>query len=215
MTCQYTLLPQRGVLQVSGADARVFLQGLLTNNLERLTPGQALYAALLTPPGRFLFDMLLVERQDGALLLEAEGERLPELITTLQRWKLRARVEITDVSADWQAVVIFGAEALPGLELPATPGALRPWGEAAAGYVYVDPRLAALGARALLPAATAEGALAAAGCTAAEFAAYDRHRIQLAVPDGSRDMPVDKAIILEYGLDRLNGIDFYKGSTLR
>ena len=98
----------------------------------------------------------------------------------------------------------FGEDALSGLGLPATSGHAR---LEADGIVFVDPRLAALGGRAYvgpsaLPAETGTGA------------DYDRLRISLGVPDGSRDLPVEKAILLENGFDELNAIDWDKGCYL-
>src|ERR1700679_1968116 len=52
-------LSDRAVIALEGTEARVFLQGLITNDLERLSPGQGLYAALLTPQGKILFDFLI------------------------------------------------------------------------------------------------------------------------------------------------------------
>ena len=63
------MLEDRGVLSVSGEDATSFLQGLLTNDVERLAPSEARYAALLTPQGKILFDMIVVRAPGrGALL---------------------------------------------------------------------------------------------------------------------------------------------------
>ena len=64
------ILEDRGVISVSGEDATSFLQGLLTNDVERLAPGEARYAALLTPQGKILFDMIVRARcrRRGAFL---------------------------------------------------------------------------------------------------------------------------------------------------
>jgi folate-binding protein YgfZ len=54
-------------------------------------------------------------------------------------------------------------------------------------------------------------ALRADGLAAADFAAYDRLRLEAGVPDGSRDLAIEKAILLEAGFDELNGVDWQKG----
>jgi len=77
--------------------------------------------------------------------------------------------------------------------------------------MFVDPRLAALGVRCVLPRADLRSTLAAAGLLEAGFAAYDRRRLELGIPDGSRDLVVEKSILLEAGFDELNGVDWQKG----
>ncbi len=84
-------------------------------------------------------------------------------------------------------------------------------GRLAGGVAYVDPRLAAAGARAFLPRGSAAEALEAAGFAPATAEDYDRHRLSLALPDGSRDIAVEKGFLLENGVDDLNGVDFDKG----
>ena len=65
MSKKAAYLEDRGVVRVSGADATGFLQGLLTNDVERLGPGEARYAALLSPQAKILFDMIVVREPDG------------------------------------------------------------------------------------------------------------------------------------------------------
>ena len=82
------------------------------------------------------------------------------------------------------------------------------------GVVYVDPRLAAVGARAVLPAAGAGDALEAAGLTREDPAGYDALRLAHGLPDGSRDLVVEKAVLLESNFEELNGLDWDKGCYL-
>jgi len=76
---------------------------------------------------------------------------------------------------------------------------------------YVDPRLPALGVRVLAPAGEAAAILGSHGFLPAMPADYDALRLSLGVPDGSRDLPVEKALLLESGFDELNGVDWKKG----
>jgi folate-binding protein YgfZ len=75
----------------------------------------------------------------------------------------------------------------------------------------VDPRLAQLGVRALVPREDAQAFVAAHGLTPAPFAAYDRHRLALGVPDGSRDLVIERSLLLESGFEELHGVSFAKG----
>ncbi len=203
-------LADRGVLRLSGPDARAFLQGIVSNDVEQATPRHAIWSAFLTPQGKYLHDFFLVEH-NGALLLEGERDRLPDLAKRLKLYKLRSKAEIEDVSEAFHVAALVGEAALTALSLPAEPGAAAACGD---GVVYADPRLAAAGARAILPAESAEQTLRDSGFALGTRADYDQVRIPLGLPDGSRDMEIDKAILLENGFDELKGVDWQKGCYL-
>lgn len=210
----YILPDSRGVLAVAGPDARGFLQGLVSNDVMRVGPDRAVYAALLTAQGRYLHDFFIVAtgagsgEPDDVLYLDCEAARRHDLMRRLSLYKLRAKVTIADAGERLAVALIHGGGALRRLALDAEPGRARPFG---GGVVYVDPRLADLGARALLPRDSAAAGLAAAGLVPGTAAGYDRLRLSLGVPDGSRDLQVEKAILLENGFDELHGIDWAKG----
>lgn len=202
----FFIAAERGVLAVGGPDRRAFLQGLISNDVERITADRAIHAALLTPQGRYLHDFFLVEIGE-TLLIDCERARLPELQKKLTMFKLRSKVTLEDQSARWAVAVLWG-NAARTLGLPPEAGSARAVEQ---GIAYVDPRLAAIGCRAILPAETASAALAKAGLAASDQTAWDIHRLSLGIPDGSRDLPVEKALLLESGFDELNGVDWNKG----
>jgi len=185
---QFTLLQDRGILAVTGDDRASFLQGLVSNDTSKLGGG-ALYAALLTAQGKYLHDFIMVER-DGVIWLDTEAARLPDLRRRLSIYKLRAKVAI-DERPELAVAAVFGGS-LPDIAFP-------------------DPRLAELGGRVVLPREQIRATLAGLGLAEADFAAYDSLRLGLGVPDGSRDLVVDKSILLESGFDELNGVDWQKG----
>jgi folate-binding protein YgfZ len=202
----YVLLEDRAILAVGGPDRRAFLQGLISNDVDKVAPARAGYAALLTAQGRYLHDFMIAE-DGGALLLDAERERIGDLKRRLAVYRLRSKVTL-DERPEVVVAAVFGAAALVSLDLPAEPGAARAF---AGGLAFVDPRLSALGARCFLGRDGAAAVLAAAGCTAAPFADYDRLRLCLGVPDGSRDLVPEKSLLLESGFDELHGVDWNKG----
>ncbi|MEX0923403.1 MAG: folate-binding protein [Rhodovibrionaceae bacterium] len=208
-------LADRGVLRISGPDARSFLQGIVSNDVEQASESHAIWSAFLTPQGKYLHDFFLVEsplaEEGGALLLEGERERLPDLMKRLRIYKLRSKAEVEDVSESHAVFALLGDAVLKTLELPEAPGAATPFG---GGVAFADPRLAAAGARAVLPAESAAQTLQDAGFLLGTHADYDRVRIPLGLPDGSRDMEIDKAILLENGFDELQGVDWKKGCFL-
>src|SRR5271169_5539064 len=172
----FVLLDDRGVLAVSGADRRTFLQGLVSNDVDRVGPDQARYAALLTAQGKYLHDFMMVEAS-ATILLDAEAQRLPDLKRRLSIYRLRAKVAI-DERPGLAVASVFGDGALEALGLPAEPGIARAF---AAGTALVDPRLAVLGARCILPHESARSALIGAGFAEAGFTAYDHLRLCLGV----------------------------------
>jgi len=201
------VLEDRGVLEVTGADRREFLQGLVSNDVAKATPDRALYAALLTAQGKYLHDFFIVALGD-ALYLDGEAARLADLKRRLGLYKLRAKVSLAEASDRYAVAAAFGDGALDALGLPPERGAAVPFAD---GVGYVDPRLVELGARLLLPRGAGATPLTSRGFGMTDAAGYDRLRLSLGVPDGSRDLAVEKAILLESGFDELNGIDWQKG----
>ena len=170
------VLPPRHVLRITGADRAKFLQGLVTNDVDRLSQG-AVWAAMLTPQGKYLADFFLVDAGD-AILLDVAEPLAAGLAKRLSMYKLRADVQIADA----------GLAVTQGL------------GDPPAGAV-ADPRHPALGWRAY-------GAGAAGGINPADWAAL---RVAHLVPETGVELVPDQSFILEYGFDRLNGVDFRKG----
>ena len=200
----FAVLEDRGILAVSGPDRRLFLQGLVSNDVEKLSQDRALYAALLTAQGKYLHDFVMVEEGE-AIWLDAEAARLGDLRRRLLIYRLRAKVEIAE-RPDLAVAAVFGAGALASLGLAGEPGTARPLD---GGVALVDPRMAELGGRVIMD----RGRLARLGAelTQADFADWDRHRLALGIADGSRDLVPDKSILLEAGFDELNGVDWQKG----
>ena len=195
----FVLARDRALISLAGADRTAFLQGLVSNDVAKASAERALYAAFLTAQGRYLHDIFIAAVGER-LLIECEAARRPDLLRRLSLYKLRSQVALAEENG-LAVGLYFGEGALSALGLPAASGRAR---AEAGGVIFVDPRLAALGARGFLPTS----ALPPETGTPAD---YDRLRISLGVPDGSRDLPVEKAILLENGFDELNAIDWDKG----
>ena len=200
---RFVVLEDRGVLAVGGPDRASFLQGLISNDTAKIGPGRAIYAALLTAQGKYLHDFMLVEMGE-TIWIDAEAARLGDLKRRLTMYRLRAKATI-DERPDLAVAAVFDPEIF---DLAVEPGLTSPLGD---GVVFIDPRLAALGARAMLPREEIRPALRDKGAVEGDVAAYDRLRLGLGVPDGSRDLVLDKSILLESGFDELNGVDWNKG----
>src|SRR5262245_8831200 len=186
MTVSALIARRRGVLRIAGDDRVSFLQGLVTNDVTKAAAGHAVYSALLTAQGRFLHDFFIIPEAD-ALLIDCEAERRADLTRRLTMYKLRAKVPIEDRTASLAGLLLWGDNALTGLSLPPDPGAIRLEENQP---IFVDPRMPSLGARAIVPAEGATDWIIERGFSLAHETDYDRHRIALGVPDGSRDLPV-------------------------
>ena len=180
---QIAHLASRALIEVSGEDWRSFLQGLITQDVETLSPGQARFGALLNPQGRLLFDLFVVGRDDGAWI-DVEKSQRETLIMRLTMYRLRAKVRIA--ADETKVFALF-------------PAHTREDGNPNGAVIVPDPRLPELGERAY-------GDLAAT----TDEAAYDAHRLALGVP-GPADWGVEKTYPIEANFDLLNGIDFKKG----
>lgn len=199
-------LDDRGVLAVSGDDARAFLQNLVTNDIEKVTPGQAIYAALLTPQGRYLHDFFVIE-MDGVLFLDVAKKKLEDLQARLLKYRLRSKVDVDDVSGIFRVIALLGdgphdSQALRGFE-----GRGGPF---ANGFCYVDPRYAGIGVRALVPK-DAFAMFDAAGFQANDRMAYETLRLLFGIPEGLFDLQPEKSLPMESNFDLLNAIDWKKG----
>ena len=204
-------LDDRGVVRIGGAEARTFLQGLVTNDVNKAVFGRALYAALLTPQGKYLHDFFIVALPDEgggeALYLDCERKRAADLVARLNAYKLRSKVTIENATDRFRVIALLGdgphdSEALHGFE-----GRGGPF---AGGLCYVDPRYAGIGARVLLPASGMSEVIEADFKEQApEY--YERLRVYYGLPDGSRDLQIEKSLPLEAYFDQLNAIDWEKG----
>jgi folate-binding protein YgfZ len=189
MSPSAAFLADRGVVRVEGADASDFLQGMLTNDVARLAAGEARYAALLTPQGKILFDFIVARApgEPAVFLIDCPAALAGDLAKRLAIYKLRAKVAIADDSAALGVVADWGD------------------GPIAAGLVYVDPRAAGLGRRAILARGQAQ-ALGVAG-----LETYEALRIHLGAPKGGVDFPYGDAFPHDADMDLFNGVDFAKG----
>ena len=175
----------RAVLRVDGPDARAFLQGLVTNDVRRLDDGPV-YAALLSPQGKYLFDFFLIADGGEAVLVDVKADRAAALAQRLGLYRLRAKVTVAPTD---RAVVVGMGEGT---------------GAPPAG-AFADPRDPALGWRAIVAASEAP---AESGPADAVLAGV---RVARAVPETGIELLPEDSYILEHGFERLHGVDFRKG----
>ncbi len=184
------LVADRRVLRLTGAEARDFVQDLVTNDIRPASGARAVYAALLTPQGKYLFDFMVLSDGPEDLLIDAPAAQFQPLAQRLAMYRLRRKIGIED--AGLQVALLWGAE-------PEAPEGAR---------LVPDPRAPGLGHRLYAPDAAA--ALTSAGADPAAEAEYTALRIASGAPEAGTELTPD-TFILEAGFERLHGVDFRKG----
>src|SRR5580704_12899829 len=182
-----TQLPERGIIAVEGDDRVAFLQGLVSNDIETVRPGHAVWTALLTAQGKWLADFFVFTDAE-MLLLDCENAEITMLIQRLSRYRLRMKASLR-AAPDLQVFVAW-------------PGRPDFGGLGADGIVAPDPRLPNFAWRIL------RAAPLAANATPDD---WDRYRLEAGLPDGSKDMEADRSTLLEAGFDELGGVSWSKG----
>lgn len=187
-------LPGRAFLKIAGADARAFLDRLVTADVDAIPEGGAGYGALLSPQGKILSDFLIVRLGDD-YVLDAPAEAAADLVKRLTLYRLRSAVAITDVSADLAVIALWG-----GAEPPAMPG-----------HVVADPRHAGLGFRAYVPRAAVGSAEGFRGALIEPPEAYGAVRVSLGIPEAVADYALGEVFPHDVALDQVSAVAFDKG----
>ena len=190
-------LPDRGVVKVSGEDARDFLNGLVTTDVTLLEPGLGRFGALLTPQGKITTDFLITEApagHGGGFLIDAPGPLAQGLADKLGFYKLRAKVAVENISGSMGVLAVWDGK------LPVKPD-----------LAFADPRHEALGWRILVPEDLKQKVADLIGADLVDSDAYEARRIATGVPRGGLDFMYSNAFPHESNMDRLHGIDFDKG----
>ncbi|BAP00006.1 CAF17-like 4Fe-4S cluster assembly/insertion protein YgfZ [Wolbachia endosymbiont of Cimex lectularius] len=182
----YIPLQSRGVIVLYGPDTRDFLQGIITNDINKLDSQKAIYSLLLSPQGKYLYDFFLI-RYGKYILLECENMHLQQIIEKLDLLKTYLRVKIKDVSSLYKVGVLFNTKSTECNE---------------SQIIFQDPRHKSLGMRIIHKGEIKQ--------PAGNFTQYEKVRIQNLVPDGARDMVQNSSFPLQYLIDKVNGISFNK-----
>jgi len=204
------VLRDRKIVAVSGTDRIKFLQGLTTNDIRRLAPDRALYTGFLTGQGKLLCDAFVF--QDGdRILIDVAAAIVEDFVKRLSAFKLRAAVEIGETAPALAVVAVWGTGATARLELDSAEDVVGNSAVAEAQYAFVDPRIAALGARLVYSADfPIEAKLAQIGFASATAADYVAHRLVLGIAD-TAEIGAEVCYPLEANFEMLHGVDFKKG----
>jgi folate-binding protein YgfZ len=182
--------PDTGFISVAGDEACAFLQSIITANVETLPIGACRPAALLTPQGRVLIDMMVYRPAADQFLIRSDMARRDDLFTRLRRYRLRRPIDLA-IEPDIRLVLMLGNQDAEKTAIPMI-------------MVSSDPRSPQLGSHCLVEARHLP----------TQIGTIDRwhaNRIAAGVPEGSVDLTPERALMLEAGLDRLGAVDFEKG----
>jgi tRNA-modifying protein YgfZ len=181
-------LPGRGVVEMTGPDAITLLDGLTTNAINKAAHGSSAHALVLTPQGKFLFDLFVFLVEPERLLIDVSNP--PGFTRKMMMHKLRAQVTITDRSSELCVISSTNGKAPDSAVAGATDPRQTPANQLQLGWRGIGPVISAP-----LEAGTD----------------WDRWRLEQGVPDLGRDMTVEGDFALEGLLEELNGVDFHKG----
>ena len=204
---QIFILKDRGVLLISGKDAKDFLQNIITNDINKVTSTYSCFSSLLTPQGKYLFDFIIVKHKQG-YLLDCELNQLDDLIKRLSIYKLNSKVEISNISNEFQIVVISNEKYLTLEKSKNVEGYTTHYRD---DPFFIDPRNKKLGSRAIISLKKVYLSIKKLKLKLENSEKYYNLSYKLGVPQiNTRDLK-EKIFGLECNFESLNGIDFKKG----
>ena len=200
-------LEDRGFIQVTGLEAKDFLQNIVTNDIEKVTNNSTVFSSILTPQGKYLFEFFVLKLKDS-YLLECEKKSSAEIIKLLNFYKLRSKVDFIDLSEKYVAAVVSleKFKEMNGSNL--SKGSTTGYGD---DPVYIDPRNDKLGAKIISKLENIHLTIKKLNLKITDKKNYYNKSFELGIPQIDLNKLKDKIFGIENNLDELNGIDFKKG----
>jgi len=200
-------LEDRGFIQVTGLEAKDFLQNIVTNDIEKVTNNSTVFSSILTPQGKYLFEFFVLKLKDS-YLLECEKKSSAEIIKLLNFYKLRSKVDFIDLSEKYVAAVVSleKFKEMNGSNL--SKGSTTSYGD---DPVYIDPRNDKLGAKIISKLENIHLTIKKLNLKITDKKKYYTKSFELGIPQVDLGKFKEKIFGIENNLDELNGIDFKKG----
>ena len=200
-------LEDRGFIQVTGAEAKDFLQNIVTNDVEKVTDSSSVFSSILTPQGKYLFEFFILKLKDS-YLLECEKESTEEIIKIFNYYKLRSKVDFINLNKEYSASVISLEKFKEIDSSNSSKGKTINYED---GLIYIDPRNDKLGAKIISKIGTVQIKIKKLNLNFADKNKYYKNCFELGIPQINLKNLKDKIFGIENNLDELNGIDFKKG----
>ncbi len=187
VVCNLTILQDRSLIELKGPDTKDFLQGLITNDINKIDSKGIIYCAMLNPKGRFLYDFFIFKAQNS-IFLDVFAPKIDEIIKKLSFYRLKKDVNI-EKNTDLSIYSLINGEIDGEFE-----------------YIFQDPRSKNMGFRGYFKDHELGDSKVRSDETEYEFT-----RIKNKITESEKDLTYEKSVIAEYGLDDLNAIDYEKG----
>ena len=210
-----TVLDDRGFVKINGDEAKSFLQNIVTNDIEKITDSLTLFSSIFTPQGKYLYEFFILKFEDG-YLLECEKKVTSEIIKIFNFYKLRAKVNLIDVSKKYTNIIISlekfkkitKTQHMEDSTLSCEEGSTS---SCENERIYVDPRSKNLGAKIITKIENIENIIKKLDLKKIDKKNYYEKSFALGIPQLNLTKLKDKIFGIENNLDELNGIDFKKG----
>ena len=210
-----TVLDDRGFVKINGDEAKSFLQNIVTNDIEKITDSLTLFSSIFTPQGKYLYEFFILKFEDG-YLLECEKKVTSEIIKIFNFYKLRAKVNLIDVSKKYTNIIISlekfkeitKTQHMEDSTLSCEEGSTL---SCENERIYVDPRSKNLGAKIITKIENIENIIKKLDLKKIDKKNYYEKSFALGIPQLNLIKLKDKIFGIENNLDELNGIDFKKG----
>ena len=204
---QIILLEDRGLILITGEDVKNFLQNIITNDIEKVNLSTSIFSALFTPQGKYLFEFFLIQSKNG-YLLDCDNKFTNEIINYLLKYKLRSKIEITDISKDY-IVGLINSEKF--LDIQKSENKTGDTIEFRDGPLFLDPRNKNLGARIVSTLEKLHLTIKKLNLKIIKPDTYFAKAHSLGIPIKGIENLKDQLFGLEANFEELNAIDFKKG----
>ena len=201
------ILEDRGILFISGADAKEFLQNLISNDINKVNEDSSCFASLLTPQGKFLFAFIIAKHKSG-YFIDCEKSQAKDLFKQLSIYKLRSKVEIMNLSNEF-VVAAFNKEKF--LKFEGAKDVLGNTIKYREDSIILDPRNKDLGARLIINLEKLYLSLKKLELKDSPVDEYYQLSQRLGIPQKEMNALQNKLFGIECNFEELNGIDFKKG----
>jgi len=201
------ILEDRGVLFIDGADAKDFLQNIITNDINKVSDKRSCFASLLTPQGKFLFDFIILKHKKG-YFIDCEKTQIDELYKQLSLYKLRSNVQILNLSNEFVIAALSHEKFVSIGGKKNELGFTLKYGE---DSILLDPRNKNLGARLIINLEKLNLSLKKLELKSTSQDEYYNLSFDLGIVQKNTDKLKNKLFGIECNFEELNAIDFKKG----
>ena len=204
---QIFILKDRGVVFISGEDVKDFLQNIVTNDINKVNNNHSSFSSLLSPQGKYLFDFIIVKHKQG-YFLDCEANQIDELINKLNIYKLNSKVEILNLSNEFQVAVISNEKFLTLNNAKNDAGFTTTYRD---DTFFIDPRNKKLGARLIINLEKLYMSIKKLELKLEDPKKYYAFSHKLGIAQICTKDLQEKLFGLECNFEEFNGIDFKKG----